>query len=149
MISNPRITVATVVAHEGKYIIIEEPINGRLLLNQPAGHVEEEEDFPEAARRETLEESGWQVSIDYLIGIYRLRVPGFNFIRFCFAATAERQQSPGPLDSQIEAVHMLDAGELRACQRLRSPLVVRCVEDFEIGKRIELERLQFHDYLGK
>ncbi len=144
MLHNPRITVATVVPVDGKYIIIEETINRRAVLNQPAGHVEEDESFVEAARRETLEETGWTVEINHLIGVYHLRVPDFNFIRFCFAATALAHTHPSPPDEVILGVHYLDRKEIeRNHERWRSPLVLACIDDYENGHHISLDRLQF------
>ncbi|MCH9662099.1 MAG: NUDIX hydrolase [Gammaproteobacteria bacterium] len=144
MLHNPRITVATVVPVDGKYIIIEETINGQTVLNQPAGHVEEEESFVEAAQRETLEETGWTVAIDHLVGVYHLRVPGFNFIRFCFAATALEHTHPSPPDESILGVQYLDRQEIeRNHERWRSPLVLTCIKDYESGHSIALDRLQY------
>ncbi|HWU53234.1 MAG TPA: nucleotidyltransferase family protein, partial [Tahibacter sp.] len=67
----PRVTVATIVPRDDRYLLVEEEIRGRLLLNQPAGHLEPGESLLEAARRETREETGWDVTLDCLVGIHQ------------------------------------------------------------------------------
>ena len=52
----PDVTVATVVVSDGRLLMVEESVGGRLVLNQPAGHLEPDESLVEAALRETLEE---------------------------------------------------------------------------------------------
>lgn len=48
----PHVTVACVVHAQGKFLVVEETINGKALWNQPAGHLEADETLVEAARRE-------------------------------------------------------------------------------------------------
>lgn len=64
-------TVATVVPRDGRLLLVEERVRGALVLNQPAGHLEPGESLIEAAARETLEETGWEVVISHLVGVYR------------------------------------------------------------------------------
>ena len=66
----PHITVATVIEDDGRFLFVEEVKAGRLVLNQPAGHLEANESLREAALRETLEETGWDVELTALLGIY-------------------------------------------------------------------------------
>ena len=40
----PDITVAAIVEQEGRFLCVEERINGRTVFNQPAGHVEHGDD---------------------------------------------------------------------------------------------------------
>ncbi len=54
----PHVTVACVVHAEGKFLVVEETINGKALWNQPAGHLEADETLVEAAARELWEETG-------------------------------------------------------------------------------------------
>ncbi|HCV95258.1 MAG TPA: NUDIX hydrolase, partial [Stenotrophomonas sp.] len=83
----PHVTVATVVVHDGRLLLVEERIDGRLVLNQPAGHLEPGESLAAAALRETLEESGWEVRLNAFIGLYQWTAPdGTAFLRFAFAA---------------------------------------------------------------
>ena len=64
----PDVTVATVVVRDGRLLCVEERANGRLVLNQPAGHLEPDESLVEAALRETREETGWNVRITHVVG---------------------------------------------------------------------------------
>ena len=84
---SPHITVATVIPDGNKYLLVEEWSNKRLVLNQPAGHLDQNETLIEAAVRETLEETGWSVNIQAIIGIYLLEASnGITYHRTCFLA---------------------------------------------------------------
>ena len=86
---HPDVTVATVVALEGRLLLVEERIDGQLVLNQPAGHLEPGESLVEAAVRETLEETGWQVRLEAFVGSYQWTAPGGQqYLRFAFAGQA-------------------------------------------------------------
>jgi ADP-ribose pyrophosphatase YjhB (NUDIX family) len=68
----PHVTVATVIEQDGRFLLVEEenPAMAHLVINQPAGHVEAHERLEDAARRETLEETGWTVELTALLGMY-------------------------------------------------------------------------------
>ena len=138
----PRVTVATIVARGAAFLLVEESTPRGLRLNQPAGHVEAGETLIEAAVRETLEESGWNVTPTALVGIYKWRSPasGETFLRFAFAADARTHDPQRPLDEGIVRAFWMPWSELVAAQsRHRSPLVLRCVEDFRAGRRHPLD----------
>ena len=59
---NPEVTVAAVVERDGRFLMVEERIAGRLVLNQPAGHLEDRETLVEAVIRETREETAWRLA---------------------------------------------------------------------------------------
>lgn len=137
----PEVTVAAVVARGGRFLLIEESINGTLQLNQPAGHVEEGETLLDAVVRETLEESAWRFTPQHLLGVYQWRNPaGRSFLRFAFTGTVSDHDATRPLDKGIVRSLWLRRDELlvRASQ-LRSPMVLRCVEDFLRGVRLPLD----------
>ncbi len=132
----PRTTVAAVIEREGRFLLVEERVAGRLVLNQPAGHLEEAESIEQAVIREVLEETAWQFSPQALVGVYRWRVPpaGDTYLRFCFSGTVTDHRSERPLDADILRTCWLSSAEIRAAApRLRSPLVLRALEDHLAG----------------
>jgi len=135
------ITVATVVERQGRFLFVEERVGGERVLNQPAGHWEEGETLLQAALRETLEETAWEVELTALVGVYEYRPPDldYGFLRFAFAARALSFDPERPLDQGIERALWLGRDELLAHPRHRSPMVLRCVDDALSGRRLPLE----------
>ena len=137
----PHATVAVIVEDEtGRFLLVEERIDGECVFNQPAGHIEEGEAVTEAARREALEETGWEVEPESFLGMYRYIAPanGVTYFRFCFAASPVRHVSTD-LDTGIVAAHWLTLDELRDLgDRLRSPMVLDCILDYRKGRRFPL-----------
>lgn len=141
----PDATVATIVERDGRFLFVEERVRGRLVINQPAGHLEPGEALVDAAARETLEETGWIVRPQALVGIYQWtsRHDGASFLRFTFCADAVEQLAGAILDRGIERVLWLSRAELEARrEHARSPLVARGVDDWLAGRRIPLDSLQ-------
>jgi 8-oxo-dGTP pyrophosphatase MutT (NUDIX family) len=137
----PSATVAAVMERNGKFLLVEESIDGRMVLNQPAGHLDPNESLVAACRREVLEETAHRFEPTALIGIYRWVYAPKNvtFLRFCFRGRIEGVDKR-PLDAQIAAVHWLSRDELAARREAhRSPLVLRCVDDFIAGRQFPLE----------
>jgi len=137
----PAVTVAAVVQTAGRFLIVEERVNRRLRLNQPAGHVERGETLLEAVVREAREETAWRFEPLTLLGIYLWRTPaaGPPILRFAFSGTVRDHDPTQPLDHGIMRTHWLTPSELSEQRaRLRSPLVLRCVEDFLAGQHREL-----------
>jgi 8-oxo-dGTP pyrophosphatase MutT (NUDIX family) len=144
-ILRPAVTVATVVEREGRFLYVEERIRGELVINQPAGHLDPGESLVDAAIRETLEETAWQVQPQALVAVYQWRNPIDNgdVVRFTFAAAALAELPGRALDAGIERAVWLDREELIAqAGRLRSPLVLRSLDDYLAGIRIPLSALQ-------
>lgn len=140
----PHVTVAVVVEHGERFLLVEEEIDGRLLFNQPAGHLDDGETLAGAALRETLEETAWEVELHAIVGIYQWRHPvgEETFVRFCFAATSRRHHPNRALDQGIRRATWLTRDEVAACgDRLRSPLVLRCIDDYRAGHRYPLKLL--------
>ncbi|XLX42514.1 NUDIX hydrolase [Ectopseudomonas mendocina] len=138
----PHITVATVIEDQGRFLFVEEFKAGRMVLNQPAGHLEANESLREAALRETLEETGWSVELTALLGIYLYTAPsnGVTYQRVCFSARPLRHDPERELDSDISGITWLTRDELAVQpERWRSELVLRCVDDHLAGIRGSLE----------
>lgn len=141
----PDVTVATIVVNDGRLLMVEETAGGRLVLNQPAGHLEPDESLVEAALRETLEETGWDVRLTAFVGAYQWKAQetGRHYLRFAFAAEPVAERPGHRLDEGIVRALWLTPGELQAeADRHRSPLVWRAVSDFLAGRRQPLEILQ-------
>ena len=133
---HPHITVATVIEDDGRFLFVEEFKAGRLVLNQPAGHLEANESLREAALRETLEETGWDVELTALLGIYLYTAlsNGVTYQRVCFSARPVRHDAERELDSDISGITWLTRDELATQpERWRSELVLRCVDDYLAG----------------
>ncbi len=133
----PHVTVATVVVRDGRVLLVEEAIDGRLVLNQPAGHLEPGESLAAAAVRETLEETGWTVQLTAFIGTYQwTAADGTPFLRFAYAAQPVSHDPGRALDSGIVRALWLEPAELQAeAARLRSPLVWEVLADYLAGQR--------------
>lgn len=134
----PHVTVATVVERNGAYLMVEEvdKATGKLVFNQPAGHLEENESITEAALRETSEETGWEVSLRGVLGIALYLAPanGVTYYRTTFLATPLRALEHARLDPDIRAVHWLDyEAILDNSARMRSPLVLAAIEQHRQG----------------
>ena len=145
---SPEVTVAAVVAREGRFLLVEERIQGRLVLNQPAGHLEDRETLVEAAVREAREETAWRFHPEALVGTYLWRNPanGRSFLRFAFCGDVDDHHPDQPLDKGIVRTLWLTPEELQGQPaRLRSPLVMRCIEDFLQGRRQPLDTVSSLD----
>ena len=140
----PHVTVACVVAAGDRYLMVEEEVNGRLAYNQPAGHLDEGEGLTAAAVRETLEETGWTVELQHLIGVHQWRSTehGDAVVRFSFAARAISHDPDRPLDTDIRRALWLTRAEITALgERLRSPMVLLSIDAWLAGQRLPLETL--------
>ncbi|MDX1589196.1 MAG: NUDIX hydrolase [Oleiphilaceae bacterium] len=140
----PHATVAVIAERNGRYLTVEEHSNGTVVFNQPAGHVERGESLFQAARRETLEETGYEVALTGFLGLYTLNVPekDTTYHRFCFTGDIVRHRTD-TLDEGIIAAHWLSLEELQARQpQLRSPLVMACIRDYRQGPVYPLNLVQ-------
>ncbi|MBS0514387.1 MAG: NUDIX hydrolase [Proteobacteria bacterium] len=141
----PRVTVATVVAAEGRFLLVEENIRGALVLNQPAGHLERNESLPDAALRETLEETGWTVELTDFIGVYRWNTPDASaeYLRFTFAARPVVHDLRRQLDEGIVRALWLTRDEVAAqSERHRNPMVLGNIDDWQRGRHYPLSIVQ-------
>ena len=142
MARTPDITVAAVTETDGRFLVVEERINRRLVFNQPAGHVEHGESLLDAVIREVREETAWGFEPQQLLGVYLWRNPssGRSTMRFAFTGRVTDHDAQRPLDRGIVCTHWLSRADLMQREpRLRSPLVLRCVEDYLGGTRMPLE----------
>lgn len=146
----PHITVATIVEQDGRFLFVrEDDGSGRLVINQPAGHVEAGETLIQAAFRETLEETAWQVEATALLGtyIFQPRIRGGIYYRFCFIARPLQHDAAQRLDRGIVEALWLTPEELAERRNEhRSPLVARCLDDYLTGQRLPLSSVYQHPW---
>lgn len=145
----PSATVAAIIEKDGKFLLVEEHTPDGLRLNNPAGHLDEGESLVHGCVRETLEETMHLFTPTYLLGVYMSRfqrpangqraAEDLTFLRFAFAGVLGPLQPGRALDTGIVRTLWLTPEEIRAStDRHRSPLVVRCMEDYVRGQRFPL-----------
>lgn len=148
--ARPSVTVAAIVERDGAFLLVRERTRAGVRLNQPAGHLEPGESPPDGAARETLEEAAWRVAPTSLVGIYRWEAPdnGATFVRFAYAAAALAAEPGRALDEGIVEALWLPYDEILARRaEHRSPLVLRCIDDYRAGRRWPLDLVQ--DVVGE
>jgi phosphatase NudJ len=141
----PNTTVAAIIHHQGKFLLVEEYQDNAVMFNQPAGHLEKNESILSALKREVFEETGLALSPDYLSGIYYFYKPDINlyFLRFCFVIELNDYVIGKPQDKEIIANHWLTLDQITAKgQQLRSHLVLDCINDYLAGNKIPLTHLK-------
>ncbi len=146
----PEITVAAIAETEGRFLVVEECINQRRVFNQPAGHVEHGESLVAAVIREVREETAWRFDPHSLIGVYLWQSPesGVTTMRFAFCGTVDDHHAAQALDKGIIATHWLSRTDLQERERhLRSPLVMRCIDDYLQGRRGSIDTVAHLDLL--
>ena len=154
----PHVTVAAVIERDGRFLLVEEDIDGRRVYNQPAGHLEAGESLPEAVIREAREETGRSFTPEYLVGVYLLAAAGGDdsdnaapdntYLRFCFSGACGERDAAAALDEGIVRAVWMGRDELAALsseqsERLRTRLVLECIDDYLAGKRYPLDLLRY------
>lgn len=152
MIWKPNVVVAAIAERDGRFLLVEEEAEGALVLNQPAGHLDEGESLINAVVRETLEETAWHFEPQALLGVYRWVHPekGVTYLRFAFTGRVTQHEPERQLDDGIVRALWLTPDEIRAERaRHRSPLIERCVNDFLAGQRYPLSLIKDMDTLAE
>jgi ADP-ribose pyrophosphatase YjhB (NUDIX family) len=132
------LTVAAVIERDNKYLLIEEHAMGRRVITQPGGHIEANESPEQAVVRETLEESGTTVECGDMIGIYLWIHPQTRqqFLRLVYAADFVSCDESADLDDGILGRRWMTLDDIRARRSsLRTPAVLKCIEDYIAGQR--------------
>lgn len=144
----PSVTVAAVVEQAGRYLLVEELTRDGLLLNNPAGHLEQAESPIEAVIREVLEETARPFTPEAWLGVYMSRFlrpdrgDDVTYVRLAFTGRVGAQIPGQAFDEPIQRTLWLTLDEIRASrERHRSPLVLQCIEDHAAGRRLPLEAL--------
>ena len=145
----PSVTVAAIIEQGGKFLLVEEHTPEGLQLNNPAGHLDPGESLINACERETLEETTHAFRPTGLVGVYMARVQrparddnsaeDITYLRFAFCGELGDALVGRQLDTGIVRTLWLTPDEIRAsAARHRSPLLLRCVEDYLAGQRYPL-----------
>ncbi|NIF21816.1 NUDIX domain-containing protein [Candidatus Pantoea multigeneris] len=138
----PHVTVACIVAAQGELLVVEERVNGRPTLNQPAGHLEAEETVQQAAQRELYEETGIHAEMQYFLGVQQWIAPDNTpFLRFLFALELTEKAVTQPQDSDIDRCWWLTPEQIIHADNLRSPLVAESVRLWQQNARYPLTLL--------
>ena len=144
----PHTTVAAIIERDGKFLMVEEDVEGEIVYNQPAGHLDPKENLLDAVIRETQEETAWKFTPEALLGVYLWSQPNTErtFLRFAFFGSCSDHQADQELDDGILRALWLSKEELQNSKKLRSPMVMQNIEDYLSGQRYPLEILSTVDY---
>ncbi len=148
MVWKPNVTVAAVIEQDGRFLLVEERTARGIRFNQPAGHLERHESLLQGVVRETLEETAYVFAPEWLLGIYRWHHRGTRttYLRFAFSGRVTGFDAGRKLDEGIIRAHWLGPEEIRnRSPRHRSPLVMRCIDDYLAGKRYPLELITHYE----
>ncbi len=142
----PNTTVAAIIERNDQFLLVEEDIEGKLVFNQPAGHLEKGETLIEAVKREVLEETTYQFTPESLTGIYLYPNPNnknITYLRFCFFGAAKIKNNGRKLDDGIVQTVWMNKEEIKKQGRIRSPMVLHCINDYLKGNSYPLSLLNY------
>lgn len=147
----PSVTVAAVIERDGRYLLVEEETPEGLMLNNPAGHIEQGESPQDAVVREALEETARHFVPEAFLGVYLARFlrparsEDVTYVRLAFSGSVGEAIAGRALDEGIHRTLWMTLDELAACaDRHRSPLVLQCVQDHAAGRRLALDTVYSH-----
>lgn len=143
---SPSVTVAAVIEHAGRFLLVEEHTPEGLRLNNPAGHLDPGESLHEAVVREVLEETARVFTPTALLPVClaRFQRPArgqdVTYLRFAFVGSVGEPDPGRRLDEGIVRTVWMDLEALRACpDRHRSPMVLQCIEAHVAGRHLPLD----------
>jgi ADP-ribose pyrophosphatase YjhB (NUDIX family) len=141
----PSVTVAAIIEKDGRFLLVEEETSHGLRLNNPAGHLEPGESPAQGCTREALEETTWNFTPTALLGVYISRFikkatgEDITYLRFAFTGELGERDEQRMLDTGIVRTLWMTGDEIRAnAERVRSPLVLKCIADYEAGVRLPI-----------
>ena len=139
----PRVVVASIIERHGRYLMVEEQIDGIDVISQPSGHIEANEEILHAVSRETLEETAWRFKPSALVSIAHLLNPDTNriFIRFTFTGDLIEKVQGYEIDADIHAIKWMSYEEIKVKQQphWRNVLVMQSLDAYRAGYRYPLE----------
>ncbi len=142
----PSVTVAAIIEHDGRFLLVEEHTPEGLRLNNPAGHLDPGESPQAGCVREALEETARHFTPTALLGIYMSRfqrparaghaAQDITYLRFAYCGSVGDELVGHNLDTGIVRTLWMHPEEVRASvARHRSPLVLQCMQDYLRGQR--------------
>jgi 8-oxo-dGTP pyrophosphatase MutT (NUDIX family) len=141
----PNVTVAALIERDGHFLLVEEDTADGLRLNNPAGHLDPGESPIQACIREVLEETAHDFTPTAVVGVYLNRFrrtrtgDDITYLRFAFAGQLGTHHGWRALDEGIVRTVWMTPEEIRATRdRHRSPLLLRCLDDYLAGQRFSL-----------
>jgi 8-oxo-dGTP pyrophosphatase MutT (NUDIX family) len=152
----PSVTVAAIIERDGHFLLVEEHTPEGLRLNNPAGHLDPGESPQAGCVREALEETARLFTPTALLGVYlsRFQRPAslghvaqdITYLRFAYCGSVGDELAGLSLDTGIVRTLWMRPEEVRASTaRHRSPLVLRCMEDYLHGQRWPLDTVYTDD----
>ena len=142
----PNTTVAAIIEKNEQFLLVEEEIEGKLVFNQPAGHLEKGETLIEAIKREVLEETTFEFTPKSLVGVYLYPNPNnedITYLRFCFFGTCIMKKNKRELDDGIIRIVWMNKKEIEQQNRMRSPMVLHCINNYLEGNSYPLTLLNY------
>ena len=138
----PNVTVAAIVECDQKFLLVEENADNHIVFNQPAGHLEKDESLIDAVKREVLEETAWEFIPRAIVGFYMYpdQHSDITYLRLCFSGTCENHHPEQALDDGIIQAVWLNKEEIKENEdKMRSPMVTQCIDDYLSGKKYPLD----------
>lgn len=134
-----------VLTQGDKYVLIREVRHEKAgYFNLPAGTLEVGEDFMGCILREAKEETGADVKLRHFLGVYQTVIGnGSNVVFLVFAgevAAASTFQSEE--HAIIKTFTYDEVLALNKTGNLRSPIVMKAIEDFRANRTFPLETVQ-------
>lgn len=148
------LTVAAIIENAGKFLLVVDNTSKGLKLNQPAGHIEDNESIEDAIIREVAEETSLNFIPEKLSGIYLAKLDNNNsYLRFCFIGKVNGNiDNPKPQQNNdgVVAANWYSIEEIHHAvtkNQLRSELVFRVINDYLTGQEFPLSILaQYRNY---
>lgn len=139
------LTASAVVERHDTFLTIEKRVSGVVVVTQPSARVESGESPEQATVRGILQETGFDIAVNGLLGVYLWIHPQTRrqYLRIVYVANLIRENTGHPLEEHIKGVHWYSLGDIRnRARNLMTPIVQRCVEDYVVGKRQSDELLK-------
>lgn len=133
---------AGIVLTQGdKYVLIKEIRHEKAgFYNLPAGTLDLNEDFLQCITRETKEETGADVTVEYFVGIYQTVIAsGSNVVFAVFGGNvAENFKFHSGEHEVIQAFSYEEIKQLSKAGKLRSPVVLQAITDYRGGQKLPI-----------